>query len=103
MNSWPCKTGKMFWHFRFAEKLQRSGISAVKAEMYPSIALTGGYIAADVPHLVTITNAVTFGVGVQYNIGSLWKTKAKIVQAQAREKEITANEAATMMNQYAFM
>jgi outer membrane protein TolC len=61
--------------------------------MYPSIALTGGYIAADIPHLITITNAITVGVGVQYNLGSLWKTKAKIIQAQAREKEISANEA----------
>ena len=77
----------------FRKKAATSGISAVKAEMYPSIALTGGYIAADVPHLITITNAVTVGVGVQYNLGSLWKTKAKIVQAQAREKEISANEA----------
>jgi outer membrane protein len=77
----------------FRRKAATTGISAIKAEMLPSVALTGGYIAADVPHLVTITNAVTFGVGVQYNIGSLWKTKAKVVQAQAREKEITANEA----------
>ena len=77
----------------FRKKAATSGIAAVKAEMYPSIALTGGYIAADIPHLVTITNAVNVGVGLQYNLGSLWKTKAKIVQAQAREKEISANEA----------
>ncbi|MEP6952177.1 MAG: TolC family protein [Ginsengibacter sp.] len=77
----------------FRRKAAASGISAVKAEMYPSVALTGGYIAADVPHLITITNAITVGVGVQYNLGSLWKTRAKIVQAQAREKEISANEA----------
>jgi outer membrane protein len=77
----------------FRKKAATTGISAVKAEMYPSIALTGGYIAADVPHLITITNAVTVGVGVQYNFGSLWKTRAKIVQAQAREKEISANQA----------
>jgi outer membrane protein TolC len=61
--------------------------------LYPSIALTGGYIAANIPHLVTIINAVNVGVGLQYNLGSLWKTKAKINQAQEREKEIMANEA----------
>src|SRR6185503_19907712 len=74
-------------------KAATTNISAIKAEMVPSVALTGGYIAADVPHLVTITNAVNIGVGLQYNLGSLWKTIAKIVQAQAREKEISANEA----------
>jgi outer membrane protein len=77
----------------FRKKAATSGIAAAKAEMYPSIALTGGYIAADIPHFITITNAITFGVGLQYNIGSLWKTKSKIVQAQAREKEISAGQA----------
>lgn len=77
----------------FREKAATTGIAAVKAEMYPSVALTGGYIAADVPHLITITNAVNAGIGLKYDLGSLWKTKAKIVQAQAREKEISANQA----------
>jgi outer membrane protein len=77
----------------FRKKAATSGISAAKGELYPSIALTGGYIAADIPHFISITNAVNIGVGLQYNLGSLWKTKAKISQAQARERELTANEA----------
>lgn len=75
------------------QKAANTGISLAKADLYPSVALTGGYIAANVPHLLTITNAVNVGVGLQYNIGSLWKTKAKVAQAQAREKEIIANQA----------
>ena len=75
------------------EKVATSGISLARADLYPSIALTGGYVAANIPHLLTITNAVNIGVGLQYNLGSLWKTKAKISQAQAREREIAANEA----------
>lgn len=78
---------------KFRQKAATAGIAAIKAEMSPSIALTGGYIAADIPHLLSIYNAVTFGVGLQYNLGSLWKTKAKVDQAQAREKEIIAGEA----------
>ncbi len=76
----------------FRKKAATAGISAAKAEMYPSIALTGGYVAADIPHLITIINAVTVGVGIKYNLSSLWKSKATIVQAQAREKEIMANQ-----------
>jgi outer membrane protein len=75
------------------QKAANTAISLAKADLYPSIALTGGYIAANVPHLLTITNAVNVGVGVQYNLGSLWKTKAKISQGQARENEIIANQA----------
>ena len=77
----------------FRQKAATTGISSAKADLYPSIALSGGYIAADIPHFLTITNAVNIGVGVQYNLGSLWKTKAKISQAQAREREIAANSA----------
>lgn len=68
------------------------GIKAAKADIYPNIALTGGYIAADVPKLLTITNAVNVGVGVQYNIGSLWKTKSKVEEAEGRSKEIEATQ-----------
>jgi outer membrane protein TolC len=68
------------------------GVKAVKGEMYPSIALTGGYIAADIPKLVTITNAVNIGVGVQYDIGSLWKNKSKVQEAQGRVNELAATQ-----------
>lgn len=76
----------------FREKAAASNVKAVKGELYPSLALTGGYIAAYVPNLVTITNAVNLGLGVQYNIGSLWKTKSKMQQAQARVQQVQANE-----------
>lgn len=67
-------------------------IKSAATEGYPTIALTGGYIAADVPHFVTITNAVNIGVGVQYNLSGLWKTNTKLLQAKAKEKELQANE-----------
>lgn len=68
------------------------GVKAAKGEYYPSIALTGGYIAANIPKVLSISNAVNIGVGVSYNIGSLWKTKAKVEDAQARAKELEANQ-----------
>ena len=77
----------------FRKKAATSGIALARADLYPSIALSGGYIAADIPHFLAITNAVNIGVGLQYNIGSLWKSKAKIAQAQSRVKEIESNEA----------
>jgi outer membrane protein len=77
----------------FRQKAATTGISLAKADLYPTIALSGGYIAANIPQLVTITNAVNVGVGIQYNLGSLWQTKAKVSQAVAREKEIVASEA----------
>jgi len=68
------------------------GIKSAKSDYYPSIALTGGYIAAYIPSFISITNAVDVGVGVQYNLSSLWKTKSKIAVAKAQVDELTANE-----------
>jgi outer membrane protein TolC len=76
----------------YRKKAAETGVKSTKGEMYPSLALTGGYIAADVPHVFSVTNAVNIGVGVSYNIASLWKTKAKVQQAEARVKQLTETE-----------
>lgn len=75
------------------KKASEAGVKVTRSEMYPSLALTGGYIAADVPKVFAVTNAVNIGLGVSYDLGSLWKTKSKVQQAEARVKQIQANEA----------
>jgi outer membrane protein TolC len=74
------------------KKSAELNIKTIKADYYPSIALTGGYVAADIPKFLTITNAVNIGVGVKYNVSSLWKTKTKIAAAEARVKQVTASQ-----------
>ena len=69
-----------------------TNVKATKGEMYPSVALTGGYVAMDIPKVLTVYNAVNVGLGVQYNIGSLWKTNAKIQQAKARQRQLEVSE-----------
>ena len=68
------------------------GVRAVKGELLPSIALTGGYIAADVPGVLSIANAANIGLGIKYDIGSLWKTRAKVDEAEGRSKELVATQ-----------
>ncbi|MBO9682229.1 MAG: TolC family protein [Flavisolibacter sp.] len=68
------------------------GVKAIKADRYPAIALTGGYIAADIPKMLTITNAANIGVGISYNLGSLWKNKAKVEQAEAQSRQLEATQ-----------
>ncbi|MDB5276898.1 MAG: TolC family protein [Ferruginibacter sp.] len=74
------------------KKSAELGIKSAKADYYPNIALTTGYIAADIPKFLTVTNAVTVGLGVKYSLSSLWKTKSKIEQADARIQQITASQ-----------
>ena len=67
-------------------------IKSIKADYYPSVAVTGGYVAANIPKFFSVTNAVNVGVGVKYNISSLWKTKTKIQGAEAQVKQIQATQ-----------
>jgi outer membrane protein len=74
------------------KKAAESGVKSVRGEMFPNLAVTGGYIAADVPQVLIVSNAVDVGVGLSYNIGSLWKTKAKVKQAEAKVKQLSITE-----------
>ena len=76
----------------FREKAAATAIRSTKGEYYPGIAITGGLIAADIPNLLTVNDALNVGIGLQYNFGSLWKTGAKVAQANARLHQVQANE-----------
>ncbi len=79
----------------YRKKAAESGVKSVKSELYPGIALTGGYIAADVPNVFSVTNAMDIGIGISYNIGSLWKNKSKVKQAEAKVKQLILSESMT--------
>jgi len=77
---------------QFHEKAANEFIKVAKGDYYPGLALTGGYVAANIPGLMTVTNALNIGIGLQYNVGSLWKTHAKVDEAKAKVRELQANE-----------
>lgn len=74
-------------------KAANAGVKGAKGEYYPSLAVTGGYVAAYIPNVVTITNAITAGVGLKYNLSSLWKNGSKVANAKAQLAEVEANQA----------
>ncbi|PIF46742.1 outer membrane protein TolC [Chryseobacterium sp. 52] len=73
-------------------KAAELGSKSAKAENLPSIAFTGGYVAADIPKFLTIYNAVNVGVGVSYNLSNIWKENSSLRQSQAREKQLAATD-----------
>ena len=77
---------------KLRRKAAETGIKSAKSEYYPSIALSGGYAAVDVPNLLTATNIINVGVGVKYSLSSLWKTDTKVKKAKAAQQEIEASE-----------
>ncbi|MBS1745148.1 MAG: TolC family protein [Bacteroidetes bacterium] len=76
----------------YREKAADAAVKIAKGDYYPSVALTGGYVAADVPGVLSITNAITGGVGLKYNLASLWKTKSKIEKAEAVQQQLLVNQ-----------
>lgn len=73
-------------------KAAELGTKAAKAENLPSIAFTGGYVAADIPKFLTVYNAINVGVGISYNLSNLWKENSSLRQSQAREKQLAATD-----------
>lgn len=69
-----------------------AGVKVAKGSYYPSLAISAGYIGVNVPHAFTVTNAVNAGVGLSYNLASLYKAGAKVKQAQAQEEQLAWNQ-----------
>jgi outer membrane protein len=74
------------------QKAAKSDIHVAKADLYPNVALTGGYVALSIPGFVTVPNAFNAGIGVSYNLASLWKTGSKIEEAKTRLYQLKTNE-----------
>ncbi len=70
------------------EQAAQAGVKIAKSAYYPALAISAGYMGANIPHALTITNAVNAGLGLSYNLGSLYKAGAKVRQAKAQEEEL---------------
>ncbi|WP_143953245.1 TolC family protein [Robertkochia solimangrovi] len=67
------------------EKASEMAVKIAKGSYYPSLALTGGYIAADIDNVATLTNALSVGVGVNFDISNLFKGSSKVHQAKEQQ------------------
>jgi outer membrane protein len=77
---------------KYREQSASAGIRMAKADYYPSLKLTGGYFAANIPNLFSISNAWNAGLGLSYNVASFWKTGAKVKSAKIRLAEVKASQ-----------
>ena len=73
----------------YQKKSSQLSIKSAKAESLPTLALTGGYIAAEVPNVLTVLNAANIGVGINYNIDNLWKKNSSLLRAEARDEQLS--------------
>ncbi|MGV0979283.1 TolC family protein [Empedobacter falsenii] len=82
-----------------------SQIKIAKAAYYPQLAVSAGYIAMDIDKVASVTNATNVGVGLKYDLSSLYKNKAEVEIAKAQklenemQKESTIDKAKVEMNE----
>lgn len=78
---------------RFQEKASKANIKMAKSAYYPAISLIGGYTALDLKNVVTVQNAMNFGVGISYDISSILKNGALVKLAESKSLEVQNTQA----------
>jgi outer membrane protein TolC len=66
------------------EKAAQTGIKIAKGNYYPSLTLMGGYIAFDLKDIISVNNAVNFGLGFSYDLTSIFKNGKDVKLAKAK-------------------
>lgn len=56
-----------------------------KASRYPGLALSGGYVNAYLPNVLTVTNALNGGIGLQYNFSGAFHSRHQVQEAKANQ------------------
>jgi outer membrane protein TolC len=74
----------------YQQKASEAGIKVAKSGYYPSLALVGGYIAFDLKDVLTVTNAMNVGVGLSYDLASIFKNGKEVKLAKSKSQQTSA-------------
>ncbi|CAM3952437.1 TolC family protein [Flavobacterium antarcticum] len=78
----------------FQQKAIEAGIKVAKSDYYPSVNLVAGYTTLDLQNVVRVENAMNFGVGLSYNLSSIFKNGKQVNAAKSKFEESKFQEAA---------
>jgi outer membrane protein len=79
-------------HFR--QKALEAGIKVTQSDYYPAVSLVAGYTALDLQNVVRVENAMNIGVGLSFNLSSVFKNGKEVKAAKSRFEETQFQEAA---------
>ena len=71
----------------YQQKASEAGIKIAKSGYYPSLALVGGYLAFDLKDVITVTNAMNVGVGLSYDLASIFKNGKEVKLAKSKSEQ----------------
>ena len=78
---------------RYLSKASEANVKVAKAGYYPGFSFVSGYTALDLQNVVTVENAINVGVGVSYNLSSLFKNGKEVKAAKSKALEVQKQEA----------
>lgn len=78
---------------RFGKKAAESNIKVAKSAYFPSLSLTGGYLALDLQNVLQVNYAMNLGVGLSYNLSSIFKNGKDVKAAKSKAMELDQQEA----------
>ncbi|WP_264563712.1 TolC family protein [Flavobacterium sp. N3904] len=77
---------------QYQEKATQNNIKMAKGDYYPNIALVGGYAALNLNNIITLENAMFFGVGLSYDISGILKNGTQVKIAESKALEVQNSE-----------
>ena len=79
----------------FLQRSKENEIKVAKSAYYPSFTFIGGYAYLDLKNAITVSNAMNYGVGLSYDLTSIFKNGANVKAAKSRALE--THEAETIL------
>lgn len=77
----------------FAEKATEANIKVARSNYFPAVSFLAGYTALDLQNVVRVENAMNVGIGLSYNLSSIFKNGKEVKVAKSRNEEIKHQEA----------
>ncbi len=73
---------------QYRVKAAQNNIDIKKGNYYPSLALTAGLLTADIENTLTVKQAFNIGIGLSYNLSSIFKNKSAVRLAKSKAHQL---------------
>ncbi|WP_348798944.1 TolC family protein [Flavobacterium adhaerens] len=77
---------------QFQSKASENNINMAKSGYYPVVAITGGYAAFNIQHIMQLENAMFLGLGVTYDLSGILKNGTEVKIAKSKALEVKDSE-----------
>jgi outer membrane protein len=78
--------------FSYYQKANENSMKIAKSSYFPQLSLKAGYTALQLQNVATITNAISFGLGFNYDLSSIFKVGKEIKLAKNKLSETELNK-----------